>query len=111
MNASIQKERAFFCSISSSFFITFLSSEVTSNNKSDTIPLMHEAFEAIGQPRNYELSSEEGQDKESRRDEKSMGEGGSPTLWDKGQGQEEQKPEDSEEWVGSRAAHRDSGLP
>lgn len=72
---------------------------------------MHEVFEAIGQPRNYELSTEDGQYKESRQDEKRMGEDGSPTLWDKGQGQEEQKPEDSEEWVGSRAAHRDSVVP
>lgn len=69
---------------------------------------MHEVFEAIGQPRNYELTTEEEQYKESRQDEKRMGDDGSPSLWDNGQGQEEQKPEDSA-WVGSRAAHRQCG--
>lgn len=88
-------------------FITRLSLEVTSKEKSDTTLLMRKVFEAIGQPRNYQLSPEIGQDKESKQEEKRVGKTGhedaSPSLWEKGCGEKDkQKAEGSGEWVGSR---------
>lgn len=88
-------------------FITRLSSEVTSNEKSDTTLLLRKVFEAIGQPRNYQLSPEVGQDKESKEEqkrvEKTVHEDASLSLWEKGRGEEDkQKAEGSGEWVGSR---------
>lgn len=88
-------------------FITCLSSEVTSNKKLDTTLLMRKVSEAIGQPRNYQLSPEVGQYKESKQEEKRVGKTGhedaSPSLWEKGRGEEDkQKAEGSGEWVGSR---------
>lgn len=88
-------------------FITDLSSDVTSNEKSDTTLLMRKVFETIGQLRNYQLSSEVGQDKESKEEGKRVGkignEDASPPLREKGHGEEDkQKAEGSGEWVGSK---------
>lgn len=68
---------------------------------------MRKVFEAIGQPRNYQLSPEVGQDKEGKQEEKRVWKTGhedaSLSLWEKGCGEEDkQKAEGSGEWVGSR---------
>ncbi|TNM95965.1 hypothetical protein fugu_017048 [Takifugu bimaculatus] len=75
--------------------------EVTSNEKLDTTLLMHKVFETIGQPRNYQLSPEVGQDKE---EEKRVGKTGHedalPSLWEKGCGEEDkQKAEGAGKWI------------
>eukprot|EP00066_Takifugu_rubripes_P026881 XP_011616147.1 PREDICTED: adenylate kinase 7 [Takifugu rubripes] len=78
--------------------------EVTSNEKLDTTLLMHKVFETIGQPRNYQLSPEVGQDKESKQEEKRVGKTGHedalPSLWEKGCGEEDkQKAEGAGKWI------------
>lgn len=85
-------------------------SEITSNTKSDLLLLIPELFKAIGQPRNYDVSAQDGQHQERRKDEKQMGKNGhenaSPSLWEERQREEEKRrAEKSEEWVGSTAAH------
>lgn len=67
---------------------------------------MHQLFEAIGQPRNYDLS--DGQRQESRTDEKQMGKNGldKESLREERQREEKKRrAKNSEEWVGSTAAH------
>lgn len=66
---------------------------------------MHKLFEAIGQPRNYDISAQDGRHQESRKDEKQMnGNVKSSSLLEKRQREEEkQRAEKSEEWVGSTA--------
>lgn len=67
---------------------------------------MHELFDAIGQPRNYDLSDRQRQ--ESRKDEKQMGKIGleKQSLREERQGEEKKRrAKNSEEWVGSTAAH------
>ncbi|XP_029688531.1 adenylate kinase 7 isoform X2 [Takifugu rubripes] len=78
--------------------------EVTSNEKLDTTLLMHKVFETIGQPRNYQLSPEVGQDKERKQEEKRVGKTGHedalPSLWEKGCGEEDkQKAEGAGKWI------------
>lgn len=67
---------------------------------------MRKVFEAIGRPRNYQLSPEVGQDPESKQEEERVGEKGHevapPSLPQKGRGEEDkQKAEGFQEWVGS----------
>lgn len=62
---------------------------------------MNELFDTIGQPRNYDLRAQDGQDQESEKDED-----GSPFLCEERLSDEEmQRAENPEEWVGSTAAH------
>ncbi|CAF95192.1 unnamed protein product, partial [Tetraodon nigroviridis] len=74
--------------------------KITSNNESDFLLLMHKLFEAIGQPRNYDISAQDGRHQESRKDEKQMnGNVKSSSLLEKRQREEEkQRAEKSEEW-------------
>lgn len=99
-----------FHKLHSSFFVTFIPTEITSSTKSDFPLLMNELFEAIGQPRNYDLSAQGGQHQKSKKDEtqveKNGHENGSPSLWEERQRQEvKQRAENAEEWVGSTVAH------
>lgn len=80
-----------------SIFATFVPSEITSNNKSDFLLLMRELFEVIGQPRNYDLSAQDGQHQEDGEEEDS-----SLSLWEERQSEKKRRrAENAVKWVGS----------
>lgn len=83
-----------------SFFVMFISSEVVSDDISDSSLWMHKVFETLGRPRNYGVVAQDGQHQDSCEEEQGMWGHG---LEHRSLSLEDLGPGSSEEWVGSQS--------